>query len=64
LNILNDLDAVTFEDAWKNKKVITMFDVPVNFIGLDELLKIKAKAGREQDIADIKILQRRNKKNK
>ena len=37
IDILNDLDAVSFEDAWKNKKVVTMFDVPINFIGLDEL---------------------------
>jgi len=39
-----------------------MFDVPINFIGLEELLKIKAKAGRKQDIADIDKLKKRNKK--
>lgn len=64
IDILNDLDAVTFEDAWENRKVVTLFDVQINFIGLDELLKIKAKAGRKQDIADIDKLKKRNKKNK
>jgi len=64
IDILNDLDVVTFEEAWKNRKIVTMFDVPINFIGLEELLKVKAKAGRKQDIADIDKLKKRNKKNK
>ena len=64
IDILNDLDVVTFDEAWRNKKVVTMFDVLINFIGLEELLKIKAKAGRKQDIADIDKLKKRNKKNK
>jgi len=60
IDILNDLDAVSFEDAWENKKVITMFNIPINFIGLDELIIIKEKAGRKQDIADIDKLKKRN----
>jgi predicted nucleotidyltransferase len=64
IDILNDLEVVTFDEAWRNKKVVTMFDVSINFIGLEELLKIKAKAGRKQDIADIDKLKKRNKKNK
>lgn len=61
IDILNNLNVVTFEDAWKNRKVVTMFNVQINFIGLEELLKIKAKAGRKQDIADIDKLKKRNK---
>jgi len=60
IDILNDLDAVSFEDAWENKKVMTMFNIPINFIGLDELIIIKEKAGRKQDIADIDKLKKRN----
>jgi len=60
IDILNDLDAVSFEDAWENKKVITMLNIPINFIGLDELIIIKEKAGRKQDIADIDKLKKRN----
>lgn len=32
-----------------------------NFIGYNELLNMKEKAGRPQDIADISILKKRNK---
>jgi predicted nucleotidyltransferase len=62
IDILNDLDAVSFDEAWKNRKVVTLFDVNINFIGLDELLIIKQKAGRKQDIADIDKLKKRNRK--
>ena len=62
IDILNDLDGVTFEEAWNNKKVVVMFGEPVNFIGYNDLLKVKAKAGRPQDLADIDKLVKRNKK--
>ena len=62
IDIINDLDGVIFEEAWNNKKVIVMLGEPVNFIGYEELLKVKAKAGRPQDLADIDKLVKRNKK--
>ena len=61
IDILNDLDAVSFDDAWKKRIVVTISDVAINFIGYDELLKVKEMAGRKQDIADIEKLKKRNK---
>ncbi len=61
IDILNDLDGVPFEQAWKNKKVIALQGAAINFIGYADLLKVKAKAGRPQDIADIDKLKFRNK---
>jgi len=61
IDILNDLDAMSFEEAWKNKIVVTLFNVPINFIGLNELIIIKEIAGRKQDIADIDKLKKRNR---
>ncbi|HEU0227520.1 MAG TPA: hypothetical protein VFQ86_07265 [Arachidicoccus soli] len=61
IDILNDLDGVPFSQAWGNKRVVKMLDVPVNFIGYNELLAVKAKAGRPQDLADIHKLKQRNK---
>jgi predicted nucleotidyltransferase len=62
IDILNDLDGVAFEDAWINKWIIDFEGTKINFIGYHELLKIKEKAGRPQDIADINKLKSRNKK--
>ena len=64
IDILNDLDGVPFEEAWENKKSVSFENVPVNFIGYNDLIIVKQKAGRPQDIADVDRLIKRNKKNK
>lgn len=61
IDIVNDLDAVPFELAWKNKKIVDFENIKINFIGYSELLKVKENAGRPQDIADIHKLKSRNK---
>jgi hypothetical protein len=61
IDILNDLDGVPFDEAWKNKKIITYEKATINFIGYNDLLKVKQKSGRPQDIADISKLKSRNK---
>ena len=63
IDILNDLDGVSFEEAWNNKKIVNIENVPVNFIGYNELIIVKQKAGRPQDIADVDKLKKRNKLN-
>ena len=62
IDILNDFGNIPFEIAWNNKKVIDFEGVKINFIGYNELLKVKEDAGRPQDIADVKKLKSRNKK--
>lgn len=61
IDILNDIDGVSFTNAWENKKVIDYEGKKINFIGYSDLLKVKEKAGRPQDIADISKLKMRNK---
>jgi len=61
IDILNDLDGVTFEEAWVNRKMVNYEGEQIPFIGYHELLKVKTKAGRPQDIADISKLKKRNK---
>lgn len=62
IDILNDLDNVPFEQAWLNKKIIIYEGTVINFIGYNELLIVKEKAARPQDIADISKLKSRKKK--
>jgi hypothetical protein len=61
IDILNDLDGVPFEEAWRNKKVIAYEGAIINFIGYNDLLKVKQKSGRPQDLADVSKLKLRNK---
>ena len=34
IDILNDLDVVSFEDAWEKRKVVTMLETPINLLDL------------------------------
>ena len=61
INILNELDGVPFQEAWDNKRVVDFEGIKINFIGYGELIKVKEKAGRPQDLADINKLKSRNK---
>lgn len=61
IDILNDLNGIDFNVAFENKRIVNMNGVPTNFIGYNELLINKEKAGRDQDLLDIKKLKERNK---
>ena len=62
IDILNDIDGVSFDVAWKNRKIVNYLGVEIPFIGYNELLIIKKIAGRPQDLADIDKLEKRKKK--
>ena len=61
IDILNDLNGVDFDIAYKNKRVVNMNGVPTNFIGFGDLIINKEKAGGDQDLLDVKKLKERNK---
>ncbi len=48
----------SFEDAWTAKSVGKVGDIPVYFLGKDELIIAKKIASRPQDLADIDELGR------
>ena len=61
IDILNDLNGIDFNFAFENKRVVNMNGVPTNFIGYNELLINKERAGRDKDLLDVKKLKERNK---
>lgn len=62
IDILNEIDGVNFNDAYPNKQVIDIDGLPVNYIGLDDLIKNKQVSGRQQDLADVNTLNKLKKK--
>jgi predicted nucleotidyltransferase len=62
IDILNEIDGVTFKDAYLNKLIIDVDGLPVNYIGLDDLIKNKQVSGRQRDISDISELNKLKKK--
>jgi hypothetical protein len=56
--LLNDIDGVTFEEAWKGKIRTTYGGQTVYVIGKTDLIKNKKAAGRKQDLVDIDNLEK------
>src|ERR1017187_6683891 len=56
IDILNDIDGVTFDDASKNMRTLVTNNIKVNYIGFSDLVKNKKATGRDKDIIDIKSL--------
>lgn len=53
IDLLTEIDGVTFDECFKNRKEVLIEALNVNFIGYSELLKNKKQSGRPRDIDDI-----------
>lgn len=59
IDILQHIDGVTFDEAWKNRIEGTIDgEVPAVVISRDDLIRNKLAAGREQDLLDVKVLRK------
>ncbi|MFI5365146.1 MAG: hypothetical protein ACHQ4J_05940 [Candidatus Binatia bacterium] len=61
IDILTGITGVGFEEAWPNRLTVTIDDRIVPVIGLAELVRNKAAAGRPKDQADLIWLRERTK---
>ena len=61
IDILNEIDGVDFKEAYPNKLIIDVEGLPVNYIGLNDLIKNKQVSGRRQDISDVNELNKLKK---
>lgn len=58
IDILTEIDGVSFEKAYPSRKELKLDDLSIQFIGLDELIQNKKSSGRLQDLADIEMLEK------
>lgn len=42
IDLLTEIDGVSFEECYKNRKVVTIDNLNIHFIGYQDLLKIKS----------------------
>lgn len=57
IDILNTIDGVNFTDCYPRREVFTLDDVPVTFIGFEDLKINKKASGRHKDLADLEALE-------
>lgn len=58
IDLLNDIEGITFEEAWQNKIESTYGDQPIYVLSKADLIKNKKASGREQDLLDVKELEK------
>lgn len=56
IDIMTFTLGVTFEECYRNRLVLNVQGVDVNFIGLKELIENKKATGRPQDLRDLENL--------
>jgi hypothetical protein len=56
LEILNEIDGVSFGECYRQRRMARLDDLKINFIDLPQLLKNKRASRRPQDLADIAAL--------
>ncbi|HEX9653309.1 MAG TPA: hypothetical protein VGA99_06330 [bacterium] len=57
IDLIMSLAGVDFESCFSAKKQITMENVTINFIDLENLKRNKRASGRQQDLADLENLE-------
>lgn len=58
INIMLGIEGVDFDKAWKNRKRVLYGRTPINLIGKNDLIKVKRKAARPQDLLDVDNLKK------
>ena len=53
IDLLTEIDGVTFNDCYLNRKEVEIEGIMVNFIGYHDLLINKKESGRPRDLDDI-----------
>lgn len=53
IDVITKISGVEFEEAWAGKVAGEIDGIPVNILGLDELLRNKATTGRGKDRIDL-----------
>ena len=56
IDIINDIDAVSFEEAWASRLLTQLEGVPVAYIAKDLLIRNKKATNRAKDIGDVSQL--------
>ncbi len=56
IDVIVDLNDVTFEDCYDRRVIVDVQGVEVNFVSREDLFRTKQSTGRLQDLADIEQL--------
>jgi hypothetical protein len=58
IDIITEISGVQFSEAWKNRVEDVMFNIPVSFISIDDLIANKRAVGRSADLEHLERLRK------
>ncbi|RLB44992.1 MAG: hypothetical protein DRJ42_30935 [Deltaproteobacteria bacterium] len=58
IDLITAIDGVTFDEAWEDRESSELDGIPVHFISRQHLLTNKRAAGRDKDLADVRVLEK------
>lgn len=58
IDVITGIDGVSFDEAWPNRKVVTVEGLKVPCLGRGELIRNKEASGRDKDLVDLKTLRK------
>jgi hypothetical protein len=61
IDLLTEISGVSFDEAWQTRTEVEVEGRPVPFLGRDALIKNKRAAGRDKDLTDVRLLERRSR---
>ena len=61
IDLLQQIDGVTFDEAWSHRVEGMVEDIPAAVISRDDLIRNKLASGRDQDLLDVKKLRSEEK---
>ncbi|MCX7940682.1 MAG: nucleotidyltransferase [Endomicrobia bacterium] len=61
VDIIMSLPGVSFDTAWKRRKKVMYGDIQINLLSIEDLIKVKKKLRRPNDILDIEKLKKVSK---
>ena len=66
IDLINDIEGVTFDEAWAHRVEATLVtgdqEIPILYIGLDDLIRNKRASGRPRDLDDLAYLERASRR--
>ena len=57
IDLLNQIDGMDFDAAWRGRRTVLLKGTPVHYIGLKDLLLNKRASGRHKDLDDLEHLE-------
>lgn len=58
IDLINQIDGVSFDEAWPNRETSKYGEQTINVIGKQDLIRNKSATGRDQDKLDVKNLKK------